>query len=117
MQSGNELAEDSDDLTTVTEEDEEGSSKMSRTKIKHLALLSDDANDSPSDGEAYRLPFDAIRDYDHLRRFEPIEELDNEDISPRYRHGLVSPASARSKGIDFVIFSKMYCNQFTMLFD
>lgn len=107
LQGGNELVDDSDDLTTVSEEDEEGSSKMSKIRIKQLALFNDDVNDSPSDGEIYRLPLDAIKDDEHLRRFEPIEEVESEDLSPRHKHGLASPASARSKGTDFVLFSKV----------
>ena len=106
MLNRSELVDDSDDLTTVSEEDEETLSKISflKARLRLQSLPSDDLSDSPSDGEVYRLPIDSISKEDHLgKRFETIEELENEDLSPSYRHGMVSPMSTRSKGTTYFV--------------
>ena len=106
LQNRGELVDDSDDLTTVSEE-EETLSKISflKARLRLQNVPSDDLSDSPSDGEVYRLPLDSISKEDHLgKRFETIEELENEDLSPSYKHGMVSPTSARSKGANLVVY-------------
>lgn len=94
--------DDSDDLTTISEADEEISSKIFviKTKSKQQGHYIEDSSSGPSDGEVYRLPFDAIRNTDQGGiQFQTIEEMENEDMSARSRRGLISPSSARSKGI------------------
>lgn len=101
FQTKQDVADDSDDLTTVSEVDEETSSKVFviKTKSKQQELYLEDTSDGPSDGEVFRLPLDAIRSQESEGiQFQTIEELENEDISARSKCGLRSPGSARSRG-------------------
>lgn len=101
---------DSDDITSVSEMDEDTTSKVASSSVyarkmraKSLEVSGEDTSDGPSEGEVYRLPFDAFHgDKSSGALFETIEELDNEDLSigsKRAGDGLKSPGSGHSKGI------------------
>ena len=98
------LQDDSDELTFVSEMDEDTPSKsfVKRAKVKqHPDSQNEDSSSGPSDGEIYRIPFDAINNdaYSGVQ-FQTIEELENENVTKsRSTDGVVSPASARSNGI------------------
>lgn len=101
---------DSDDITSVSEMDEDTTSKVASSSLyarkmraKSLEVSGEDMSDGPSEGEVYRLPFDAFHgEKSSGALFETIEELDNEDLSigsKRAGDGLKSPGSGHSKGI------------------
>ena len=103
---------DSDDITTISDMDEDTTSKVTSSNLharkiraKSLEASGEDASDGPSEGEVYKLPFDALHgEKSSGTPFETIEELDGEDSSvsvgsKKAGDGLKSPGSGHSKGI------------------
>eukprot|EP00795_Rhopilema_esculentum_P001807 gene1807-16297_t len=102
LQKMRDLQDDSDELTFVSEMDEDTPSKsfVKRAKVKqHPDSQNEDSSSGPSDGEIYRIPFDAINNEAYSGvQFQTIEELENENFTKsRSTDGVVSPASVRSK--------------------
>ena len=101
---------DSDDITSVSEMDEDTTSKVAssnpytrKSRAKSLEVSGEDTSDGPSEGEVYKLPSDALHgEKSSGMLFETIEELDYEDSSfgsKRAGDGLKSPGSGHSKGM------------------
>ncbi len=83
--------DDSDDITSVSDMDEDPSSRLGisrrnskSTKRKQTNELQiQETSDGPSEGEIYRLPYDHVQIHDRPngKTFETIEEYSEEDAS------------------------------------